>query len=116
MSEEIKEFFYKENSFLKSLKRRLLKKLKTDSDFDSQDKIYKLLLGFHDRHVKLYLKFSPMVKKSPKISAKLVKKIIRELAFDDFSFFNEDDLIKAIIYNTKCDVSTAKLKTWVRLC
>jgi len=108
MGDEIKEFFYKENSFLKSQKRRLLKKLKTESDFDSQNKIYKLLLGLHDRQVKLYLKFSPMVKKSPKISAKLVKKIIRELAFEEFSFSGDGDLIKEIIRKTKCDVPTAK--------
>ncbi len=108
MGDEIKEFFYKENSFLKSQKRRLIKKLKTESYFDSQNKIYKLLLGFHDRHVKLYLKFSPMVKKSPKISAKLVKKIIRELTFDEFSFSGNRELIKEIIRKTKYDVPTAE--------
>jgi len=108
MGEEIKEFFYKENSFLKSQKRRLLKKLKTEPDSDSQNKIVKLLLGLHDRQVKLYLKFSPMVKKSPKVSAKLVKKIIRELTFDEFSFLGDGDLIKEIIRKTKCDVDTAK--------
>jgi len=108
MGDEIKEFFYKENSFLKSQKRRLLKKLKTEPDSDSQNKIVKLLLGLHDRQVKLYLKFSPMVKKSPKVSAKLVKKIIRELTFDEFSFSGDGDLIKEIIRKTKCDVPTAK--------
>ncbi len=108
MGDEIKEFFYKENSFLQSLKRRLLKKLKTESDFDSQNKIVKLLFGLHDRQAKLHLKFSPMVKKSPKISAKLVKKIIRELTFDEFSFSGDGDLIKEIIRKTKCDVPTAK--------
>ncbi len=108
MGDEIKEFFYKENSFLKSQKRRLLKKLKTEPDSDSQNKIVKLLLGLHDRQVKLYLKFSPMVKKSPKISAKLVKKIIRELAFEEFSFYDQAELIREIIYIAECDVETAK--------
>jgi len=108
MGDEIKEFFYKENSFLKSLKRRLSKKLKTESDFDSQNKLVKLLLGLHDRQMKFYLKFSPMVKKSPKISAKLVKKIIRELTFDEFSFSGDRELIKEIIRKTKYDVPTAK--------
>jgi len=108
MNDEIKEFFYKENSFLKSLKRKLLKKLKTESDSDSQYKIYKLLLGLHDRQAKFYLKFSPIVKKSPKISAKLVKKIIRELAFEEFSFYDQGELIREIIYIAECDVETAK--------
>ena len=108
MNDEIKEFFYKENSFLKSLKRKLLKKLKTEPDSDSQNKIYKLLLGLHDRQAKLYLKFSPIVKKSPKISAELVKKIIRELAFEEFSFYEQDELIRRIIYIAECDVETAK--------
>ena len=107
MGDEIKEFFYKENSFLKSQKRRLLKKLKTESDFDSQNKLVKLLLGLHDRQVKLHLKFSPIVKKSPKISAKLVKKIIQELSFDKFAYSDGSELTKEIIRKTKCDVDTA---------
>jgi len=108
MGDEIKEFFYKQKSFLESQKRRLLKKLKTESDFDSQNKLVKLLLGVSDRQMKFYLKFSPMVKKSPKVSKKLVKKIIRELTFDKFSFSGDGDLIKEIIRKTKYDVPTAK--------
>ena len=48
-----------------------------------------------------------MVKKSSKVSKKLVKKIIQELAFDGFSFLSNKDLIKEIIRKTKCDVDTA---------
>ena len=108
MGDEITEFFYKQKTFLESQKRRLLKKVKTESDFDSQNKLVKLLFGLHDRQVKFYLKFSPMVKKSPKVSKKLVKKIVRELTFDEFSFSNQGELIKEIIRKTKYDVATAK--------
>jgi len=108
MGDEITEFFYKQKTFLESQKRRLLKKVKTESDFDSQNKLVKLLFGLHDRQVKFYLKFFPMVKKSPKVSKKLVKKIVRELTFDEFSFSNQGELIKEIIRKTKYDVPTAK--------
>jgi len=108
MGDKTTEFFYKQKTFLESQKRKLLKKVKTESDFDSQNKIVKILLGLHDRQVKLHLKFSPMVRKSPKISKKLVKKIIQEFAFDEFSFSSHNDLIKQIIRKTKCDVDTAK--------
>jgi len=104
----ITEFFYKQKTFLESQKRRLLKKVKTESDFDSQNKLVKLLFGLHDRQVKFYLKFLPMVKKSTKVSKKLVKKIIRELTFDKFSFSGDRELIKEIIRKTKYDVDTAK--------
>jgi len=108
VGDEITEFFYKQKTFFESQKRRLLKKVKTESDFDSQNKLVKMLFGVSDRQMKLHLKFLPMVKKSPYVSKKMVKKIIRELTFDEFSFFGDRELIKEIIRKTKCDVDTAK--------
>jgi len=107
--DEITDYFYKQKSFFDAQNFRLLKKLKTESDLANDLKLEKLLLGVSDRQMKFYLKFLPMVKKSPKVSKKLVKKIIQELAFEKFVFFIEIDLIKAIINKTKCDVSAANL-------
>jgi len=105
---EIEEYNYKQKSFFDSQKFRILKKLKTLSDPSIALKYEKMLLALSDMEMKFYLKFSPMVKQSPKVSKKLVKNIIRELTFDEFSFSGDGDLIKEIIRKTKCDVPTAK--------
>jgi len=105
--DEITEFFYKQKSLLEAQKFRLLKKLKTESDFEKQCKLEKLLLGVYDREMKFYLKFVSIVKKPQKASKKFVKKIIRDLAFNEFSFSGDRELIKEIIRKTKCDVDTA---------
>jgi len=106
--DEITDYFYKQKLFFDAQKLRLLKKLKTEPDLANELKLEKLLLGVSDRQMKFYLKFSPMVKKSPKASKKFVKKIIRELAYEDFSFSHQNELIKEIIRKTKCDVDTAE--------
>ena len=106
--DEITDYFYKQKSFFDAQNFRLLKKLKTEPDLANELKLEKLLLGVSDRQMKFYLKFSPMVKRSPKISKKLVKKIVRELAFDEFSFSDQDELIREIICKAECDVETAK--------
>jgi len=105
--DEITEFFYKQKSLFESQKFRLLKKLNTESDLATELKIEKILLGLYDKEMKFYLKFMPMVKKSSKVSKKLVKKIIRELAFDGSSFLFNNYLTKEIIGKIKCDVDTA---------
>jgi len=103
----ITDYFYKQKSSLEAQKSRLLRKLKTESDFEKQYKLEKLLFGLYDREMKFYLKFKPAVKRYPNTSKELVKKIIRDLAFDEFSFFFQNELIKEIIIKTKCDVDTA---------
>ena len=60
-----------------------------------------------EKEFKLISKFRP-VSKNIDTDPQLVKKIIRELAFDEFSFSGDGELIKEIISKTKCDVPTAK--------
>ncbi len=106
---EITDFFYKQKSLFEAQKFRLLKKLKNESDFTNWLKIEKLLLSLYEKEMKFYLKFKPVAKNTSKPNTKLVKKVIRELAFDEFVFLIETDLIKAIINKIKCDASTANL-------
>ena len=105
---EITDFFYKQKSLFEAQKFILLKKLKNESDFGNWLKIEKLLLSLIDKEIKFYTKIKPVDTKSPKPGKKLVKKIIRELAFDEMFFWMKDDLIRAIIKKTKCDVDTAQ--------
>jgi len=106
--DEIVEYGYKQKSLFNAQKFRLLKKLKAESDFSNELKIEKILLGLYDKEMKFYLKFLSKVKKSPKVSTKSVKKIIRDLAFAEYSFSPNDDLIRTIIRKIKCDVDTAR--------
>ena len=105
--DEINDFYFRKKSMFARQRLRLEERLKTESDSNNQNKLEKILLSLTDTEIKFYTKIKPVDIKSPKPGKKLIKKIIRELAFAEFAFFTEGDLIKAIIKKTKCDVDAA---------
>ena len=102
---EIFDFYYQKKSMFAIQRKRLEEKIKTDPT--NQHRFEKLLMDLTEKEFKLISKFRP-VSKNIDTDPKLVKKIIRELAFDEFSFSGDGELIKEIISKTKCDVPTAK--------
>lgn len=103
---EMIDFYYRKKSVFARQRQRLEEKIKNDSN--NQYKLEKLLLDLAEKEFKLFSQFRPTGKKF-KIGKKLVKKVIRKLAFARFAFLMPNDLIREIILQEKCDVYTAHL-------
>jgi len=103
------DFYYRKKSMFARQRLRLEEKMQTESDIGNHCKIEKLLLDLVEKEYKLFTKFIPSRISIPKTDKKLLKKIIRELAFDEFAFFGVSDLIREIICKAKCDAGTAFL-------
>ena len=105
---EIADYFYKQKLRYEKQRKGLLKKLDSESDFEKQLKLQKLVLSLQEKEEKFYLKFLPLAKYLPQPGEELVRKITRKLALEERVFWSKDVLLRDIIRITKCDLKTAE--------
>ncbi len=104
---EMADYFYKQKLRYEKQRQNLLKKLDSESDFEKQYKLQKLVLSLQEKEERFYIKFLPVPKYLPQSNEGIVRKITKKLALEARVFWIKTELLREIIRITKCNLNTA---------